>query len=79
MEIRWRGGWSLVLGWKIQDPSLLLTKPHRDTWIRVKDELKGMWAEDGGQRGQLMLGRPWLGPNGPQLFLVDRWGHINRV
>jgi len=38
MEIRWRGGWSLVLGWKIRDPSLLLTKPHRDTWIRVKDE-----------------------------------------
>ena len=33
---------------KRRDPSLLLMTTSRGSWIRVKDGLMGLWAEDGG-------------------------------
>ena len=81
MEIMRKLKAGLVSGWKLAKPFLFLMTIRQGKRTRTLDGLMGLWTKDGGPEGPahsrptIVVGRPWLGPNGSQLGLGDRWGH----
>ena len=77
METRRKRKMGLDFEVKVTKPSFLTTR--WGLWIWARWDIGSMDRRPEGlahARPSMVLGRPWLGPIGPQLGLVDRWGCI---